>query len=67
MLKEPESLVGVGELADNSVNLWVRPWVASSDYLSVHLDLVETIKKTFDAEGLNFPFPQRVVTIQKED
>jgi len=61
VLKVPEPMVGVLELADSSVNFAVRPWVKSSDYWPLFFDLKETIKKRFDAEGISIPFPQQDV------
>ena len=61
ILKDPVPTVGIVELADNSVNFAVRPWVNSGDYWPVHFDLHETLKKRFDAEGINIPYPQRDV------
>ncbi|MBN2468195.1 MAG: mechanosensitive ion channel [Deltaproteobacteria bacterium] len=59
ILKDPPFTIGVVELGDNSVNIAVRPWVASTDYWNVCFYLNETIKKRFDAEGITIPFPQR--------
>ena len=61
VMKDPAWTIAVSELGDNSVNFVVRPWVASGDYWPVRFELIETIKLTFDQEGLNFPFPQRDV------
>jgi len=61
VLKDPAWTVAVSELGDNSVNFVVRPWVKSADYWSAYFDLTETIKLTFDAEGISFPYPQRDV------
>ena len=61
ILKEPAPLVAVVELGDSSVNFVVRPWVKASDYWGVHMETIEKIKKAFDAEGINIPFPQRDV------
>ncbi len=61
VLKIPQPMVGVLELADSSVNFAVRPWVKSSDYWPLFFDLKETIKKRFDAEGISIPFPQQDV------
>jgi len=63
VLKDPAWTVAVSELGADSVNFVVRPWVKSSDYWSAYFDLTETIKLTFDQEGLNFPYPQRDVHI----
>ena len=61
ILKDPECLIAVSELADSSVNFNVRPWVKSGDYWGVKFDLTEAIKKRFDKEGISFPFPQQDV------
>lgn len=60
-LKDPEPLVFVMDLGDNSVNLAVRPYVDKGDYWSAKWDLAEAIKLRFDEEGINIPYPQRDV------
>ena len=59
VLKEPEPVIRVSELADSSVNLICRPWVKTEDYWTVHGELTRTVKERFDSEGLSIPFPQR--------
>jgi small conductance mechanosensitive channel len=61
ILKEPEAVIAVGELADSSVNLVVRPWVKTSDYWPVYWDLLEVIKASFDEQGISIPYPQQDV------
>ncbi|MBC2714055.1 MAG: mechanosensitive ion channel [Desulfobacteraceae bacterium] len=61
ILKNPEPQIAVVELADSSVNFVVRPWVNAGDYWDVYFALTENIKKTFDAQGISIPFPQRDV------
>ena len=61
ILKDPECLIAVAELADSSVNFNVRPWVNASDYWGVKFDFTEAVKKRFDKEGISFPFPQQDV------
>ncbi len=61
ILQDPEPTIGVLELADNSVNFAVRPWVNATDYWGVYFDLHETIKGRFDKEGIGIPYPQRDV------
>lgn len=65
ILKDPEPLIAVGELANSSVNFKVRPWVEKADYWDVLHDLNETIKTTFDKEGVSIPYPQQDVHIHK--
>ena len=65
VLKDPEPTWGVMDLADSSVNLYIRPWVTSADYWSTRCDLLETIKTSFDANGIGIPFPQMDVHVQQ--
>ncbi|MEO0454387.1 MAG: mechanosensitive ion channel domain-containing protein [Verrucomicrobiota bacterium] len=67
ILKDPEPLIGLAELGDNSVNFWVRPWVNRVDYLDVLLETKEKVKKRFDQEGISIPFPQRDVHLYYEN
>lgn len=65
VLKDPAPVVAVAELADNSVNFVVRPWVNSSDYWPTHFDLMETIKIRLDEEKIGIPYPQMDVHLHK--
>jgi len=66
ILDEPATTIAVSELADSSVNFIVRPWVKSVDYSGVKFDMIEAIKKRFDAEGISFPYPQTDVHLYKQ-
>lgn len=61
VLKEPAPVILVSELGESSVDLAMRPWVKSADYWNVRSDLLETIKREFDAKGISIPYPQRDV------
>jgi small conductance mechanosensitive channel len=61
ILKDPAPSISVGELAESSINLKVRPWVNSEDYWSVRPDLLEKIKIGFDEAGISIPYPQQDV------
>jgi small conductance mechanosensitive channel len=61
ILKDPAPVVAVSELADSSVNIVVRPWVQAGDYWAVHSNTQHRIKEAFDANGIEIPFPQRVI------
>lgn len=50
--------VFVTSLGESSVNLMVRCWVPSKDFLATKWALTEVIKKSFDQNGIEFPFPQ---------
>jgi small conductance mechanosensitive channel len=66
VLKEPEAVVKLHELADSSVNFVCRPWVKPADYWTVYWDITREVKRRFDAEGVSIPFPQRDVHIYQE-
>ncbi|MEZ5104337.1 MAG: mechanosensitive ion channel [Draconibacterium sp.] len=65
ILKTPEPFIALTELADSSVNIVVRVWAEASNYWGIYFDLQEKVYKTFDKEGLNIPFPQMDLHIQK--
>lgn len=65
VLDDPAPLVEVVEMADSSVNLVVRPWSKTSDYWGLFFACQRKIKEEFDANGIEIPFPQRVVHMVK--
>ena len=65
VLKDPEPFVELGELADSSVNFTVRAWVNAADYWAVHFYMLENVYRKFGDEGLNIPFPQMDVHLDK--
>ena len=67
VLKDPEPVIKVHELADSSVNFVVRPWVNTSDYFAVYWDVTRSVKERFDAEGISIPFPQQDVYMHAVD
>lgn len=67
VLKDPEPTIGVLELADNSVNFAVRPWVKKDDYFNTMLSLNEEMKIAFDKAGISIPYPQRDMNIKYQD
>ena len=60
----PPSVV-VNELADSSVVLQVRAWVKTDDYWDVFYNYNEKIYNTLPVAGINFPFPQLDVHLNK--
>ncbi|MGR5299134.1 mechanosensitive ion channel domain-containing protein, partial [Vibrio mediterranei] len=65
ILKEPSTTIGVVALADSSVNFVVRPWVRAEQYWDVYFDSLQAIKEALDAEGIEIPFPQMDVHLNK--
>ncbi|WP_407291933.1 mechanosensitive ion channel family protein [Stutzerimonas zhaodongensis] len=65
VLRDPEPVVHVVALADSSVNLSLRVWVATGDFWPVTFGFTELVKERFDAAGIGIPFPQRVVHLMQ--
>lgn len=66
ILKDPEPMVLVKDLAESSINLAVRPWSAIDDFFVMRSDVLEQIRNAFNKEGIEIPFPQRELhVIQK--
>jgi small conductance mechanosensitive channel len=61
VLQDPEPMVVVNELGDSAVVILCRIWAASSDAYRTRLDLNKVLKQRLDREGIEIPFPQRVV------
>ena len=66
VLKDPEPVIQLHELADSSVNFVCRPWVSPENYWKVYWDVTREVKRRFDAEGVSIPFPQRDVHVYQE-
>jgi small conductance mechanosensitive channel len=57
VLADPEPFIGVGELADSSVNLLVRPWCKKEDFWGLKTELLRTLKEELEAAGCSIPYP----------
>ncbi|HAS3150673.1 TPA: small-conductance mechanosensitive channel MscS [Vibrio cholerae] len=65
ILKDPDMTIGLLTLADSSINFVVRPWCKTSDYWAVYFDSMQAIKEALDANGIEIPFPQMDVHLNK--
>jgi len=65
ILKDRERTVRLNELGPSSINFVVRVWSKSGDLQSVYWDVLERIKRDFDANGINFPYPQMDVNVKR--
>ncbi len=69
ILKDREMTVRLNELGASSINFVVRVWSNSGDLQNVYWDVLERIKREFDAAGISFPYTQMDVNFKrvKED
>ncbi len=65
ILKDPATFIGLGEMADSSVNFTTRAWVEAADYWGVYFDINKEIYTVFNAKGIEIPFPQMDVHTDK--
>lgn len=65
VLQDQGLFIVLGALADSSVNITIKAWCKSSDYATLLFDINEKIYKRFNAEGIEFPFPQLDVHLTK--
>lgn len=57
--------IGISEFGDNSVRISAYPVVKNGDYMAVFYDTMSSVKDRFDEEGIDIPYPQRVVHVQR--
>lgn len=65
ILEDPAPSVRLTELADSSVGLQSRIWVDNpnrSDFVKIRAEYVTSVKKRFDEEDIEIPFPQRTLS-----
>jgi len=65
-LQDPAPVIAVGALADSSVDLELRVWTLSENFLDLKFSLLEQIKSHFDQDGITLPFPQLNVHLNRE-
>lgn len=64
---EKKVVVRVIRLDDSAVTLRAWAWSASfTDAFVLKCDVLESIKKRFDKEGIEIPFPHRTLVLKKE-
>ena len=71
VLKDPEPVVAVADLADSGININFRPWVKTENYWAVRSDFLERVKLGFDERGYTIPYPTQELnlvtkTVQEE-
>lgn len=65
VLRDPQPLVAVSEMADSSMNLVVRPWSKRQDSWALRCDLTRKLKEELENAGFSIPFPQQDVHIHQ--
>lgn len=60
---DPEPIVRVTNLGDNSVDLTLNVWTTNGDWWSMQCELLEQFKYKLDDNNIDIPFPQRSVHV----
>lgn len=65
IIKNEQINVFVHELAESAVVLGIRAWVKNEEYWTTRWRLLEEIKLSLDENGIEIPYPQMTVHMQK--
>ena len=66
IIQDEEIRVFVDSLGDSAVMIGLRAWVKTEEYWTTRWRLMEEIKLTFDAEGIDIPYNQLTVHVREE-
>ncbi len=58
ILQDMDIFARVSSFEASSIDITVRAWCYGSDYFTVKFDLLENVKKAFDANGVEIPYNQ---------
>ena len=58
ILADPAPFVNVAEHGDSAIVILARWWTKSEDYWTAHWYMLEEVKKAFDANNIEIPYPQ---------
>jgi len=65
ILEDPGPSVRLTELGDSAVGLQSRFWIGNpsrSDFVKTRAEYVKAVKKRFDEEGIDIPYPNRTIS-----
>ena len=61
VLNAEEVAIGIRSFGANSVQIGALPLITNGKYWDVYYSLMSAVKDSFDANGIDIPYPQRVV------
>lgn len=67
IIQDEEIRVFVDSLGDSAVMIGLRAWVKTEEYWATRWRLMEEIKLTFDAEGIDIPYNQLTVHVHEQE
>ena len=66
ILKNPASIVRMSSHNESSISIDVLVWTNNADYFTVRYDMIETVKRVFDENGIEIPFNQLDVYVKEQ-
>jgi small conductance mechanosensitive channel len=66
VIQDMTPVIGVRLLADSSINIAVKPWVAVQDYGPAGGEINKSILEAFREHGIVIPYPQREVRLVQD-
>lgn len=60
-LDEPQPMIAFTGFGDSALEIFCGIWFAKTDFLALRDSLIPAIKKRFDEEGIEIPFPHRTL------
>ena len=66
VLSDPTPFVRMTEHADSAITVTARVWTKNSDYWNVNFDLLESVKKALDENGIEIPYNQLDVHVKND-
>ncbi len=64
ILKLPEGTVRMSAHGDSAIVVTAKFWCKTDDYWTIYFNLLEAVKKAFDANGIEIPFNQLDVHVK---
>jgi small conductance mechanosensitive channel len=64
--QDPPVMAKLFAHGDNSLEYILRAWVDAPNYWDVYFDITEQVKKEFDKQGIEIPYPQMDVHIKEK-
>ncbi|MEF8787868.1 MAG: mechanosensitive ion channel family protein [Planctomycetota bacterium] len=62
-LDEPQPMIAFTDFGDSALEIFFGVWFAKTDYLALRDSILPAIKKRFDQEGIEIPFPHRTLYV----
>ncbi len=63
VLKDPAPAVGTASLADSSIVIAIKPWMALADFGPAQAEINKAVVEAFRDAGIQIPFPQREIRV----